>query len=153
MPVIDADTHLTECDDTFGYVRDSEQHFVPTKGEMPRGGGLPPRGYWLIDGLPRMRSRWTEGDEWKIMGELLDVPARVRAMQQLGVDTQVIYPTMFSAGGIRSSEVELALLRSYNRWLADKTSQWGGRLRWIMLPPLQNIDRAIEELRFARDHG
>jgi predicted TIM-barrel fold metal-dependent hydrolase len=153
MPVIDADTHVTECDDTFSYVQESEQRFVPTKGEMPRGDGLPPRGYWLIDGMPRMRSRWTEGDEWKVMGELLDVPARVRAMQQMGVETQVIYPTMFSAGGIRSSEVELALLRSYNRWLADKTSESGGRLRWIMLPPLQNIDRAIEELRFAKDHG
>jgi hypothetical protein len=34
MPVIDADTHVTECDATFGYVQESEQRFVPTKGVM-----------------------------------------------------------------------------------------------------------------------
>jgi predicted TIM-barrel fold metal-dependent hydrolase len=152
MPVIDADTHVTECDDTFAYLEESERRFFPTKGEMPRD-GLPPRGYWLINGLPRMRSRWTEGDQWKIMGELLDVPARVKAMQDMGVDTQVLYPTMFSAGGIGSADAELALLRSYNRWLADRTSASNGKLRWVMLPPFANIDKAIEELRFAKDHG
>jgi hypothetical protein len=40
MPVIDADTHVTEYDATFGYVQESEQRFVPTKGEMPRGEGF-----------------------------------------------------------------------------------------------------------------
>lgn len=153
MPVIDADTHVTECDDTFAYLRDYELAYRPTKGEIPRGDGLPPRGFWLINGLPRMRSRWVDGDPWRIMGELLDVPARVRAMRDMGVDTQVIYPTMFAAGGISSSEVELALLRSYNRWLADKTAASKGRLRWVMLPPLQSIDKAIEELHFAKEHG
>jgi predicted TIM-barrel fold metal-dependent hydrolase len=153
MPVIDADTHVTECDATFAYLNDDEKRFFPTKGEIPRGDGLPPRGFWLINGYPRMRSRWTPGDQWQVMGELLDVPARVKAMQDMGVDAQVIYPTMFSAGGIGAPEVELALVRSYNRWLADKTAASDGRLRWIMLPPLQNIDKAIEELHFAREHG
>jgi predicted TIM-barrel fold metal-dependent hydrolase len=153
MPVIDADTHVTECDDTFAYLTESERRFFPTKGEMPRGEGLPPRGFWLINGLPRMRSRWTAGDPWQIMGELLDVPARVKAMHEMGVDTQVIYPTMFSAGGIGSSDIELALTRSYNRWLADRTAASNGKLRWVMLPPFQNMDKAIEELHFAKEHG
>src|SRR5258708_8104373 len=96
MPVIDADTHVTECDDTFSYVQESEQRFVPTKGEMPRGDGLPPRGYWLIDSMPRMRSRWTEGDDRKIMGELLDVPPRVLPMLQLVCQPTVIDHTTCS---------------------------------------------------------
>jgi predicted TIM-barrel fold metal-dependent hydrolase len=152
MPVIDADTHVTECDATFAYLHDDEKRFLLTKGEIPRD-GLLPRSFWLINGYPRMRSRWMPGDQWQVIGELLNVPARVKAMQDMGVDTQVIYPTMFSAGGIGAPEVELALVRSYNRWLADRTAASDGRLRWIMPPPLQNIDKAIEELHFAREHG
>src|SRR5262249_3625835 len=29
----------------------------------------------------------------------------------------------------------------------------GGRLRWVMIPPLQSMDKAIEEMRFAKEHG
>jgi uncharacterized protein len=152
MPIIDADTHVTECDATFSYLDKDELRFVPSKGELTTANGSP-RAYWLVDGLPRGRRRSTEGDVWTIMGELLDVPARLSAMDDMGVQTQVIYPTMFSSGGIESPEAELALTRSYNRWLADRTSTSGGRLRWIMLPSFQTIDKAIEELRFARDHG
>ena len=28
-----------------------------------------------------------------------------------------------------------------------------GRLRWICIPPLRNMDEAIKELRRAKDHG
>jgi predicted TIM-barrel fold metal-dependent hydrolase len=49
--------------------------------------------------------------------------------------------------------VELALARSYNRWLGERCAESGGRLRWVMIPPLQSMDRALEEVRFARHHG
>jgi aminocarboxymuconate-semialdehyde decarboxylase len=50
-------------------------------------------------------------------------------------------------------EVASALKRSYNRWLADRCSKSGGRLRWVCLLPLNGIDEAIKELRFAKEHG
>lgn len=50
-------------------------------------------------------------------------------------------------------EVELALTRSYNRWLADKCGQAHGRLRWVCVPPLNSMEKALEELRFAKDNG
>jgi uncharacterized protein len=43
--------------------------------------------------------------------------------------------------------------RSYNRWVADRTAPSNGRLRWVCLPPYRTMDKAIEELRFAKDHG
>jgi predicted TIM-barrel fold metal-dependent hydrolase len=101
-----------------------------------------------VDG-PR---RQADGDIWKTRGELLDVEARVQAMDEMGVDVQVIYPSLFSKA-IGSSMAEFALTRSYNRWLADRCNQSGGRLRWIAVPPLHNIDKAIEELRFAKANG
>jgi predicted TIM-barrel fold metal-dependent hydrolase len=153
MPVIDADTHVTECDDTFSYLEPDEMRFLPTKGEMGTPDGGPGRPYWLINGLPRMRSRWREDDIWRIRGQLLDVPERVRAMDEMGVTTQILYPTMFAAGGISAPDVEFALTRSYNRWLADKMTQSGGRIRWVMLPSLHNIEKTKEQMRWAKDHG
>jgi predicted TIM-barrel fold metal-dependent hydrolase len=87
------------------------------------------------------------------MRELTDVEARLAAMDALGVDVQVIYPTMFLVEGTDRPEVELAVRRAYNRWLADRCARSGGRLRWVCLPPLRSMDLALEELRFAKDHG
>jgi predicted TIM-barrel fold metal-dependent hydrolase len=152
MPIIDADTHVTECDATFSYLDEGDQRFMPARGELTMANGST-RSVYLIDGLPRGRRRPSESDPWSIMGELLDIPARLKAMDDMGVETQVIYPTTFSSGGIESADAELALTRSYNRWLADRTSTSGGRLRWIMLPSFHNMDQTIHQLRWAKDHG
>jgi predicted TIM-barrel fold metal-dependent hydrolase len=45
------------------------------------------------------------------------------------------------------------LVRSYNRWLAEIWDQGGGRLRWAAVPPLMSLDKAREELTFAKEHG
>jgi predicted TIM-barrel fold metal-dependent hydrolase len=152
MPVIDADTHVTEGDDTFAYLAPSEAQFAPIKGEIPARNGGSPRGYWLVGGQQLTRRIQRDDDIWKVMGELLDVPARVRAMDDMGVDVQVIYPTFFNKA-VGNSLAEAALARSYNRWMADRCEQSGGRMRWVAVPALQNLQASIEELRFARDHG
>jgi predicted TIM-barrel fold metal-dependent hydrolase len=51
------------------------------------------------------------------------------------------------------AEVSSALRRSYNRWLADRCSKSNGRLRWVCLPPLHNMDETLDEVRFAKAHG
>jgi predicted TIM-barrel fold metal-dependent hydrolase len=154
MPVIDADTHVTEGDATFAYLDESERQFAPVRGEIPAKNGGAPRGYWLVGA--QQFSRSLRGDtaewKWKTMGELLDIPARLRAMDEMGVDIQVVYPTFFNKA-IESSMTESALSRSYNRWMADRCSESGGRMRWIAVPGLQNMQTAIAELRFAKEHG
>jgi hypothetical protein len=40
-------------------------------------------------------------------------------MDQLGVNIQVLYPTVFLMPITNRPDSELALCRSYNRWLAD----------------------------------
>jgi predicted TIM-barrel fold metal-dependent hydrolase len=74
-------------------------------------------------------------------------------MDQMRVNIQVIYPTYLLAAPSDNPGVELALYRSYNRWLADKTGQANGRLRWVVMPPLRSMDTAIDELRFGKEHG
>lgn len=156
MPVIDADTHVDETEDTWEYVLAGDQAYKPVAGSPsnPDPARRPTR-YWVIDGKRQMRM--TRNDEitrtTTAMRELIDVDARLGAMDELGIDVQVIYPTMFLVEGTDQPEVELAIRRSYNRWLADRCGKSGGRLRWVCLPPMRNMDLAIEELRFAKDNG
>ena len=156
MGIIDADTHIDETDDTWEYMTGDDLRFKPTTQypANPDPTKVPTR-YWLIDG--RRQLRFIRGDEESgtvvESRELLDVQVRLKHMDQLGTDIQVIYPTLFLMEATEKPEVASALKRSYNRWLADRCSKTGGRLRWVCLPPLHDMDAAIKELRFAKDHG
>jgi uncharacterized protein len=81
------------------------------------------------------------------------VGARVRHMDELGTDIQVLYPTLFISPYTDKPDVELALTRSYNRWLGDIWQQGGGRLRWAAVLPLLSMDRALEEAKIAKEQG
>jgi predicted TIM-barrel fold metal-dependent hydrolase len=158
---IDADAHVDETEATWEYLEEAERAFrpllleapAPTEREDHRVHRL-----WLIDGNLRVRRR--RGDT--VVGavrvtdatrELHDVDARLRHMDELGVEVQVVYPTIFLQTATARPEVELALFRSYNRWMAMATEKTHGRLRWVAMVPLRSMDRALEELRWAKDHG
>ena len=156
MPVIDADTHVDETEDTWDYLLPDEQALKPeTQTPANPDPSRPPSRYWLIDGkrqLRFIRSDATTGTTVEAR-ELLDVDQRLCQMDELEVDVQVIYPTLFLTEFTERPDLELALRRSYNRWLADRCRKSGGRLRWVCLPPAMTMDKALEELRFAKDHG
>ena len=156
LRIIDADTHVDETDATWEYMTPEEQGFKPTKGSAPDPDpARPPFPYWLIDGHKERRSARSDAKSKTTVEtrELLDVEARLRHMDELGTEIQVIYPTLFISDPAVRPEVELALTRSYNRWLADRCGLSKGRLRWICIPPLKTMDKAVEELRWAKDHG
>ena len=73
-------------------------------------------------------------------------------MDALKIDVQILYPTLFLRPVTARAEVELALYRGYNRWLAHIWQLGNNRLRWIVLPPLRSMDKAIEEINFAKAH-
>ncbi len=156
QPVIDADTHVDETEDTWEYIEPGEEALKPYTAypSNPDPNRRPTR-YWMIDGRRQMRITRDDARTHTTveMRELLDVSARLRKMDELGVDVHVIYPTTFLVEGTDKPEVELAIRRSYNRWLADRCCQSAGRLRWICVPPLRSMDKALEMLRFAKDHG
>jgi predicted TIM-barrel fold metal-dependent hydrolase len=82
-----------------------------------------------------------------------DIDARLAHMDELGVDLHVLYPTIFLRPLTRRPDAEVALCKSYNRWLADIWKKGGGRLRWVVLPPVMSLDKAIEELHFGKENG
>jgi predicted TIM-barrel fold metal-dependent hydrolase len=85
--------------------------------------------------------------------ELRDVNSRLRHMDELGVDIQVIFPTMFIIPLTQRPEIELALCRSYNRWMADIWRQAKERLRWVAVMPLFTMEKVFDEARFAKENG
>lgn len=151
MAVIDADTHVDETEDTWEYLLPSERQFRPTCVTDDRDG----KRYWLIDGsrflrIPRDFAKTGTTVETR---ELKDVRARVADMDRLGTAVQVIYPTLLLLAPARRPEVDVALRRAYNRWVGERCEQAGGRLRWVCVPPMGDLDAAIEELRWAKAHG
>jgi predicted TIM-barrel fold metal-dependent hydrolase len=82
-----------------------------------------------------------------------DIDARLKHMDELGVDVQVLYPTIFLRPYTRRPEVELAVTRSYNRWLIDIWKKAPARLRWVAVLPLLSMDEALKEARFAKQNG
>jgi len=151
IPVIDADTHVDETDETWEYIDNLE--YRPIGANYPPGAGR--RRHWLIDGYKRRRIDFVDYPTGTTpeTRELRDVPARLRHMDELGVDVHVMYPTLFIRSVAVRPEVELAITRSYNRWIAEKSREASGRLRWIFLPSPMNIEESLADMRWAKDHG
>ena len=152
MPVIDADAHVIETDRTWEFMEGADARFRPHTVTLNRGGGQGER-FWLIDGKIFPRDTNVGEDVPKASREMLDIEARLRHMDELGVDVQVLYPSLFLKTLTSHPEVELALCRSYNRWLVEIWRKGEKRLSWAAIMPLLDMGEALEEARFARDNG
>jgi predicted TIM-barrel fold metal-dependent hydrolase len=80
-----------------------------------------------------------------------DPHARIPDMDMDGIDAAFLYPSIgLFAGSVEDPKLSAAICRAYNRWLADYCKPYPDRLFGIAMLPLQHIDTAIEEMRFAR---
>jgi len=156
-PTIDADAHVIETEHTWDFLEPSESKFRPVQ-VAPLDN--PKRTQWMIDGELRGPGPRPPARSWGITvrqgaPELEDVAARLEHMDETGTDIQVMHNTLFgsSSMGKFRPEVELALYRSWNRWVGDATGESKGRLRWSALLPVQTPDAAVTELEWAVQHG
>lgn len=74
-------------------------------------------------------------------------------MDRLGIDVQVMIHTLWTVPPTDRPEVELALCKSWNRWVAEMWRLGNGRLRWCAVPPLMTMDESLKLVEWARDHG
>ena len=98
MPIIDADTHIDETEDTWEYMQGSDLEFKPTTAYPPnRDPKMLPTRYWVIDGKRQLRFIRGDKESGTVVEsrDLLDVQVRLKHMDELGTDIQVIYPTLF----------------------------------------------------------
>jgi predicted TIM-barrel fold metal-dependent hydrolase len=131
-----------------------EGHIPPwLSGHRSSGSGY--YRFWFVDGklFPhRVRNDERTGTTQETR-ELVDVAARLRDMDQLQVDTQVIYPTVFLNEITDRADVQVALYKSYNRWLSERCADSIGRLRWVAMIPYRSMSDALDEIRHAKAHG
>ena len=88
--------------------------------------------------------------------DMVDIEARLAHMDETNVDIQVLFPTLFLRPITNEHDREMALARSYNRWLGDIWKRSGGRLRWVAVPPLHSLVNpglVRAELESAKDNG
>lgn len=141
MLTIDADAHVMEGPRTWQYCDPSERKFMPTLIDPGDGAD---RQFWLIDGKIRGHVRHViKTKDFQALAEasgrdmvvppeeqhLGDVPARIRHMDEMGIDVQVMYPTIFIQQVTDKTEFEVPICKAYNHWMADVWKQGAGRLR------------------------
>ncbi len=165
LTIIDADAHVIETGKTWEYLSASEQKFRPKLYSTPED---PTRQYWVIDDkvagfrfstltereLHEFAERAGRNFETpQAARELDDVDLRLNHMDELGIDIQVLHNTFWIERITTRPDAEVALCRSWNRWLADISRRSHGRLFYSCVVPAMNINAAIEEVKFAKVNG
>ena len=163
MGAIDADAHVIETVQTWSYLEEDERRFTPQLMTQTFGAdllsneGTAVRDFWVIEGRAHGKDRNVGTNTPQESREMLSVEARLAHMDELGIETQVLYPTLFLRPVVQEAERERALCKSYNHWMGDLWRQGRGRLRWVAKPPLQFLEKAPavvrEELEWAKNNG
>jgi uncharacterized protein len=155
MKVIDADAHVIESEATWDYLTRAERELVESATLEGPDGSV--RYGWKIDG--RFQTAGSSSNDLAEVSmtseirKLTDVEGRLRMMDDLGIDVQVIYPSLFLYNVSEDPAAEAALSRSYNRFVADQIAKSDGRMYSVVVAPFMNVDAAIEEIRYGADHG
>jgi len=147
MPTIDADAHVIESEQTWSYISDEK-----LKPYLIQPGGTRPQN-WLVDGRVFNRGVNVNRELPEAIREMRDIDGRLKHMDELDIDVQVLYPSLFLRPLTGKTEVEAAICRSYNQWLIDICRKGEGRLRWIAVVPVIDIASAVAEVQFAKANG
>jgi len=168
--VVDADTHIAESETMWRLMDEEMHHRRPVLVSVPEDTLYGKRNaFWLIDGniFPKPAGKGSfrlitpsaskhessRGDIHIACRELTDPQARLADMDKLDVEMQIIYPTLFLVYLTDDAQLEVALCRAYNRWLAQQCARGGSRLRWVVIPPLRSVEESLKEMRWAKEHG
>jgi uncharacterized protein len=75
-------------------------------------------------------------------------------MNLRGIDAAFLYPSLcLFAGAVEDPGLPAGMCRAYNRWLADYCKPYPDRLFGVAILPMQSVDLAIEEMRYAKSSG
>jgi predicted TIM-barrel fold metal-dependent hydrolase len=85
--------------------------------------------------------------------DLSDTGERMRVMDEMGIDTSVIFPSTLYATFTSDPELEAGLYRAYNRYVGQACRSDPRRLKWGGLLPLRHPREACEALAEMRELG
>jgi predicted TIM-barrel fold metal-dependent hydrolase len=171
MPgVFDADTHIAESEAMWSLIEEEMYPRRPVLVKIPDDTWYKERNaFWLIDGeiFPKPAGKASfslitpsaqkkesgRGDIHLGVRELTDPLARLKDMDKLGVDMQVIYPTLFLVYLTDDPKLEVTLCRAYNRFVAGACSKEPGRLKWVAILPLRDREASLQLMQWAKEQG
>ncbi|MDH3442438.1 MAG: amidohydrolase [Deltaproteobacteria bacterium] len=171
MPgIVDADTHIAESEAMWSHIDKQMYPRRPVLAKIPDSTWYGDRNaFWLIDGeiFPKPAGKASfslitpsaqkkesgRGDIHLAVRELTDPARRVADMDRMGVDIQVIFPTLFLVYLTDDPVLEVALCCAYNRFMADACDKARERLKWVMILPLRDRDACMAEMKWAKERG
>lgn len=170
--VIDADSHMTERHDLF-----TERAPKGYEDKVPHVERIDGTDMWVIDGKTFGKAgsggtidhdgkkhpfRDSQGGSWGI-GDVhpaaWDAKERLRLMDELGIDAQVLYPNAMGIGGhaLANAVADPVLLglcvELYNDAMADVQEQSGNRLLPMPIMPAWDIDYCVREAQRCAEMG
>ena len=167
--IIDADAHVEESEAMFDRL---DKEFRPRRPLPVRFATDTVYGkynaVWLIDGetYPKLMGKGgtifrtptiMEAASLKRESigaqELTDVAARIRDMDKVKLDTQVVFPSLFLTVTSEDLRLEAALLRAYNSFLGECATASKNRIRFAALVPIRDIEESIKEIKRAAKIG
>lgn len=151
--IIDCDTHVIESEEMWALLDPALHKRRPVIVSVPNDTYFGDRdAFWLIDGRihPRPAGRGayrlhtpatttfeqSRTDTRRECREITDVSARLSDMDQLGVDVQVVYPTFFLQFTTDDPVLHTGLCRAWNEYMARIAESSGGRIRYVVVPPV-----------------
>jgi predicted TIM-barrel fold metal-dependent hydrolase len=154
--LIDGDTHVNEPPDLW-------TNRVPAKyrDRVPRLEHLEDGDAWIIEGvkdpinfgmnacagLPAEKQQaWIRFDELREGG--WNPAARLKEMDQDGIDAAFLYPTPRLSQGVvsnRDADLQLAMIQAYNDWLSEYASHAPKRLFGLGMLPICGVGEAVKE--------
>jgi len=164
-PIIDSDAHVVETEQTWSYMTGADARFKPKLFSSP---SEPGREYWIIDGkirgnrFPSLTEKQQEEMSKKAhrqittptaAREMNDIGLRLKHMDELGVDVQVLHNTLWINEVTDRPDYDVALATSWIRWMSDIWKEGKGRLRWTTVLPYMDIPSAIALMGQAQDNG
>ena len=166
MQAIDADGHIEESQSMFDLVEEKYHRRRPIQLEAPKDTVYAPmNAFWLIDGeiypKPFGKGAFFFGTPTVMelakakpasvpAQEMTDMPARLKDLDMMGVDKQIVYPTMFLVTTAEDVEYEAALMRAYNTFTGQACAKSGGRVGFAAIVPIRDIEESVKELARAK---
>ena len=96
----------------------------------------------------------THSPEFPLSGfDLSDTGARLRGLDYMGIDHQMLYPTTLYARMTNDPAFEAALMRSYNRYVGGQCAEAPQRLKWAGLLPLRDARQGCAALAEMKELG